>query len=680
MALTVFPTLMFNSGTGSDSLASGAGPATAITCLVNGAVTNSTTIVVDTASADLDTIAEDGSAVLFITGIGFVRIDTVDNATLTIVVETAVTIANDVQLAIGGKRATINATESRRLFAVTSSPTAVGAAGRWTLQAEDDGALTITGSTITLAAVGGTGYLLLKGDSASSRRVCDQSALAYHFTSGTASVGRYAFENIKFTNSNGTKRHVINQVTQNHLWRLSNCIIGDSGGTNCPAGVMLRTSGTPTTHMYNCAAIRVTGRAFDGQGTCIISGCEFSRGGDTAFGNGQWDGYFADCIFAHNAGYAHDGGITALTLRNCTIDSNTSGGIRITSANLTERTSFYNCQFTNNGTYGVNCSSATTPHSPHIEYCNFYNNTTDEVNGFTLSGTNLTADPSYTDITNSVRNYAVGASMKAAGFPASTATMAAGQSGSTSYIDIGAVQREEPAASGTIIIEESMQIIPLNNTTIPLVFAMRDVDGAYITGLTPTVTLSKNGGAFAGPSGAVAEIGTTGKYAVAANATDANTAGSLVLNATGTAAIPVCKEFHVASSATIPTVVEIRTEMDDNSTKLAAILTDTGTTLQNDVTAILADTADMQPKIPPTRWVSGVVATVTSATVFQVTVALNTPANSHKYMELTLIRASGVKERQRILSHTNLNATTILVTLANALSAVPTAADTVVME
>jgi hypothetical protein len=178
MALTVFPTLMFNSGTGSDSLASGAGPATAITCLVNGAVTNSTTIVVDTASADLDTIAEDGSAVLFITGIGFVRIDTVDNATLTIVVETAVTIANDVQLAIGGKRATINATESRRLFAVTSSPTAVGAAGRWTLQAEDDGALTITGSTITLAAVGGTGYLLLKGDSASSRRVCDQSALA----------------------------------------------------------------------------------------------------------------------------------------------------------------------------------------------------------------------------------------------------------------------------------------------------------------------------------------------------------------------------------------------------------------------------------------------------------------------------------------------------------------------
>jgi hypothetical protein len=49
-------------------------------------------------------------------------------------------------------------------------------------------------------------------------------------------------------------------------------------------------------------------------------------------------------------------------------------------------------------------------------------------------------------------------------------------------------------------------------------------------------------------------------------------------------------------------------------------------------------------------------------------------------MELTLIRASGVKERQRILSHTRVDANTITVTLANALSAVPTTGDAVVME
>ena len=50
------------------------------------------------------------------------------------------------------------------------------------------------------------------------------------------------------------------------------------------------------------------------------------------------------------------------------------------------------------------------------------------------------------------------------------------------------------------------------------------------TGLSPTVTLSKNGGAFASPSGAVSEI-SAGWYKVAANATDTNTLGPLALHA-----------------------------------------------------------------------------------------------------------------------------------------------------
>ncbi len=50
------------------------------------------------------------------------------------------------------------------------------------------------------------------------------------------------------------------------------------------------------------------------------------------------------------------------------------------------------------------------------------------------------------------------------------------------------------------------------------------------TGLVPVVTLSKNGGAFASPSGAVSEIA-NGWYKVAANATDSNTLGPLALHA-----------------------------------------------------------------------------------------------------------------------------------------------------
>jgi hypothetical protein len=57
------------------------------------------------------------------------------------------------------------------------------------------------------------------------------------------------------------------------------------------------------------------------------------------------------------------------------------------------------------------------------------------------------------------------------------------------------------------------------------------------TGLTPTVTISKNAAAFASPAGAVTEV-SGGWYKLAANATDSNTLGVLALHATGTGADP----------------------------------------------------------------------------------------------------------------------------------------------
>jgi hypothetical protein len=66
------------------------------------------------------------------------------------------------------------------------------------------------------------------------------------------------------------------------------------------------------------------------------------------------------------------------------------------------------------------------------------------------------------------------------------------------------------------------------------------------TGLTCTVTLSKAGGSFASPSGAITEIA-NGWYKVAGNATDNNTLGSLVLHATATGADPTDVEFFVVA-------------------------------------------------------------------------------------------------------------------------------------
>jgi hypothetical protein len=90
--------------------------------------------------------------------------------------------------------------------------------------------------------------------------------------------------------------------------------------------------------------------------------------------------------------------------------------------------------------------------------------------------------------------------------------------------------------------------IQQSQTSRPLLFLM--VDSAdHITGktgLTPTVTISKNGGSFASPSGAVTEVG-VGWYKIAGNATDAGTLGPLIVHATSAGADDSDTKFEVVA-------------------------------------------------------------------------------------------------------------------------------------
>jgi len=65
-----------------------------------------------------------------------------------------------------------------------------------------------------------------------------------------------------------------------------------------------------------------------------------------------------------------------------------------------------------------------------------------------------------------------------------------------------------------------------------------------LTGLAPTVTLSKSGAAFGAAAGAVSEI-SSGWYKLAGNATDRNTLGELLLHATAAGADPVDERFEI---------------------------------------------------------------------------------------------------------------------------------------
>lgn len=87
-----------------------------------------------------------------------------------------------------------------------------------------------------------------------------------------------------------------------------------------------------------------------------------------------------------------------------------------------------------------------------------------------------------------------------------------------------------------------------SDSTYPLFFLMVDSTDHITgkTGLSPTVTISKNGGSFASPSGAVTEVG-NGLYKVAGNATDSNTVGELWIHATGTGADPTDTSYTIVA-------------------------------------------------------------------------------------------------------------------------------------
>lgn len=114
----------------------------------------------------------------------------------------------------------------------------------------------------------------------------------------------------------------------------------------------------------------------------------------------------------------------------------------------------------------------------------------------------------------------------------------------------------------------------VSSTTYPIVFMMVDSTDHITgeTGLTPTVTISKNGGSYGAAAGAVSEIA-NGIYALAGNATDRNTLGELWVHADGGAGVDK-SDFKVDIVS------------HDPYGDLAAILEDTGTTIPDVLTAI----------------------------------------------------------------------------------------------
>jgi hypothetical protein len=135
-----------------------------------------------------------------------------------------------------------------------------------------------------------------------------------------------------------------------------------------------------------------------------------------------------------------------------------------------------------------------------------------------------------------------------------------------------------------------------SSNAYPLMFLMIDSSDHITgkTGLTPTVTISKAGAAFASPAGSVTEI-SAGWYKVAGNATDTNTDGPLLLHATSAGADPtdmvvgVVVEFDPRNPPTVQTLVDgvldeaTSAHLDAGSTGLAIYTASITTTIKKNV-------------------------------------------------------------------------------------------------
>lgn len=152
-----------------------------------------------------------------------------------------------------------------------------------------------------------------------------------------------------------------------------------------------------------------------------------------------------NCKGTATAGILLDASTYGSIIYGNTIDNGAGDAIRLSDADVIASTVIRNNIISNHagsGKFGINCSVGTTALNDaliidKIDYNDLYANTTDR-NNHSAGIHDKAVDPTYTDSASG--DYSIGTNLKESGFPNTFPNGA-----STAYIDIGGVQRQEPA-------------------------------------------------------------------------------------------------------------------------------------------------------------------------------------------------------------------------------------------
>lgn len=452
-----FPIILVSSASGSDTAASGAGPATALTGTAATSSADGLTVTLD-GSPDLSGVATDGSHALYLheTVAGrrcFARITGKDDGAKTVTVSEAVRLSipagDSIDWAIGGKRASIASTQSKKLF--DNNAAAGDAKPGWAVEMQSGHAETIS-ARLDVRNAGDTtdGPIILRGVSgAATRPVVTLSGATTDFVPR----GSYwRFQDFALAGAGGATNCVIDTAFKNRYEGLK--ISGFSGvllDGSSNAGISLaqvvgcelsggsigvRCSQDPvvagnyihgqTSHGISRASGVITGLFIHAN---VVAGC----GGDGINVAQTRTDDFAACIISHN-----------------TIDGCTGDGIDYTGDNdgLSALTILNNI-LSNNGGYGINFTGLTAAkvlaRGTVVKGNNTYGNTSGASNLSGVLEDDPGLDPQYANAAGG--DYSIGTNLKAQGFPEANV---GSTSATRSYVDIGAAQREEPAGGGGI--------------------------------------------------------------------------------------------------------------------------------------------------------------------------------------------------------------------------------------
>lgn len=467
------PVILVNSATGSDTAASGAGPATAITGSAGISAVDGLSVLLD-GSPDISGVAVDGSAVIYFADAtagnqNFAKITAIANSggpTATVTVATAYGLSLTKAWAIGGVRASIGNTTSIKLFSNNSA--AGDAKPGWAEEMQSGHTETLAANFLARRAGDTTdGHIELRGTSgAVTPPVLTFSNNGIGFSSA---VNFVKFQNFDLKNTNATKTASVGIALTGNQCVVRGVRIVDATdkfwkgitfGGGCTTIENVRVANTAA------QGIQGTTGPFSMQLRNIhVKAAGATAGIDITTTSTAVAALLEDILVT---GCTGQGILLALTGTNfafgfrvmrCTIDACTVDGVRI-SGSSSQMTGYFaglieNCNITANGGWGVNFSNASAPSLAqlraagfNLRNCNFGTgataNTGGDVSVASLVDSCINVDPGY--VATGSDNYGVGASVAALGYPG-----VVGQSGTTSYMDIGAAQRigaATPASAG----------------------------------------------------------------------------------------------------------------------------------------------------------------------------------------------------------------------------------------